>query len=112
VLAATEFSNPLFISGFTNDGYCREGMGYWNYGFGHYVTMGIAVRAATGGRLDILTGDKLRCASPRSQRLSDPAGPLALVTRTAAARRATRSGRSCGRSTPRPCAQTPPRSHC
>ena len=60
VLAATEFSNPLFISGFTDDGYCSEGMGYWNYGFGHYVTMGLAVRAATGGRLDILTGDKLR----------------------------------------------------
>lgn len=60
VLAATEFSNPFFIGGFTDDGYCSEGMGYWNYGFGHYVTMGLAVRAATGGRLDILTGDKLR----------------------------------------------------
>lgn len=60
VLAALEFSNPFFVSGFTDDGYCSEGMGYWNYGFGHYVMMGLAVRAATGGRLDLFTGDKLR----------------------------------------------------
>ena len=59
VLAAMEFSNPFFISGFTDDGYCSEGMGYWNYGFGHYVMMGLAVRAATGGRLDIFTDEKL-----------------------------------------------------
>ncbi|HRR32937.1 MAG TPA: heparinase II/III family protein [Kiritimatiellia bacterium] len=59
VLAAVEFSNPFFISGFTDDGYCSEGMGYWNYGFGHYVMMGLAVRAATGGQLDLFTCDKL-----------------------------------------------------
>lgn len=60
VLAAMEISNPLFISGFTGDGYCSEGMGYWNYGFGHFVMMGLAVREATGGRLDIFQGEKLK----------------------------------------------------
>jgi len=60
VLAAMEISNPVFISGFTGDGYCSEGMGYWNYGFGHFVTMGLAVREATGGRLDIFQGEKLQ----------------------------------------------------
>ncbi len=60
VLAAMEISNPWFISGFTEDGYCSEGMGYWNYGFGHYVMMGLAVRDATRGRLDIFQGEKLR----------------------------------------------------
>lgn len=60
VLAATEVSHPFFIGGFTDDGYCSEGMGYWNYGFGHYVMMGLAVRAATDGRLDVFKGDKLR----------------------------------------------------
>ena len=59
VLAAMEISNPRFISGFTHDGYCSEGMGYWNYGFGHFVAMGLAVREATGGRLDIFKGKKL-----------------------------------------------------
>jgi hypothetical protein len=60
VLAAMEISNPHFISGFTDDGYCSEGMGYWNYGFGHFVMMGLAVREATGGRLDIFQGEKLK----------------------------------------------------
>ena len=60
VLAAMEISNPHFISGFTDDGYCSEGMGYWNYGFGHFAMMGLAVREATGGRLDIFQGEKLK----------------------------------------------------
>ena len=60
VLAAMEISNPIFISGFTGDGYCSEGMGYWNYGFCHFVMMGLAVREATGGRLDILQGEKFK----------------------------------------------------
>jgi len=59
VLAAMEISNPRFISGFTGDGYCSEGMGYWNYGFGHFVALGLAVRDATGGHLDIFKGKKL-----------------------------------------------------
>lgn len=60
ILAAVEKFNPIFISGFTNDGYCSEGMGYWNYGFGHEVMMGLEIRAATQGKLDILSGDKTR----------------------------------------------------
>ncbi|MBN2450943.1 MAG: heparinase II/III family protein [Lentisphaeria bacterium] len=53
-LAAMESSNPYFLSGFTEDGYCSEGMGYWSYGFGHYLMLGDMVRKATGGRLNIL----------------------------------------------------------
>lgn len=60
VLAAMERSNPKFLGGFTDDGYCSEGMGYWNYGFGHYVMMGLAVRESTGGRLDLFGGEKFR----------------------------------------------------
>lgn len=59
-LAGMEVSNPYFLSGFTNDGYCSEGMGYWNYGFGHYMMLGIMVRDATSGRLDIFTDPKLK----------------------------------------------------
>ncbi|NMA40194.1 MAG: hypothetical protein GX937_08435 [Lentisphaerae bacterium] len=53
-VAAMEISNPLFLGGFTPDGYCSEGIGYWNYGFGHYLYMAAMVRLATGGKLDIL----------------------------------------------------------
>lgn len=59
-LAAMEVSNPFFLGGFTDDGYCSEGMGYWNYGFGHFTMMGLEVRAATGGKLDIFQGEKLK----------------------------------------------------
>ncbi|NOY81445.1 MAG: hypothetical protein GXP31_10630 [Kiritimatiellaeota bacterium] len=57
-LAAMEISNPYFISGFTDDGYCSEGVGYWNYGFGHYLGLGLTVRDATGDRLDIFGKDR------------------------------------------------------
>ncbi|MCK5801653.1 MAG: heparinase II/III family protein [Lentisphaeria bacterium] len=59
ILAAAELSNPYFLSGFTEDGYCSEGMGYWNYGFGHFMALGLAARAATGGKLDFFQGEKL-----------------------------------------------------
>jgi hypothetical protein len=28
-----------FLKGFTADGYCSEGVGYWSYGFGHYMLL-------------------------------------------------------------------------
>ncbi|MBM3855711.1 MAG: hypothetical protein FJ399_21585, partial [Verrucomicrobia bacterium] len=46
-------------SGFTDDGYCSEGIGYWSYGFGHQVLLAETVAAATGGRLRLLQGAKL-----------------------------------------------------
>ncbi|MHC4179866.1 MAG: hypothetical protein ACYSWU_20360, partial [Planctomycetota bacterium] len=42
-----------FLRGFTPDGYCSEGVGYWNYGFGHYVMLAETLRQATGGKLDM-----------------------------------------------------------
>ncbi|OGV78365.1 MAG: hypothetical protein A3K19_20075 [Lentisphaerae bacterium RIFOXYB12_FULL_65_16] len=59
-LAGMEMSNPYFISGFADDGYCTEGMGYWNYGFGHYMFLGETVWAATDGRLNLYQDPKLK----------------------------------------------------
>ena len=53
ILAAMEHSIPFFLNGFTNDGYCSEGIGYWNYGFGHFTILAETVLAATDGRLDL-----------------------------------------------------------
>ena len=44
----------FFLSGFTPDGYCSEGIGYWNFGFGHFLMLGEAIRQATAGRTDLL----------------------------------------------------------
>jgi len=53
VLAAEKYSRN-FLNGFTPDGYCSEGVGYWNYGFGHYLALAEAVRRATRGGVDLL----------------------------------------------------------
>jgi hypothetical protein len=53
VVAAEKYSKN-FLAGFTPDGYCSEGLGYWNYGYGHYVLLGEMVRRATGGQVDLM----------------------------------------------------------
>jgi hypothetical protein len=53
-VAAAEHYIRNFLKGFTPDGYCSEGLGYWNYGFGHFVMLGEAVRQATGNKIDLL----------------------------------------------------------
>ena len=51
---------PFYIAGFPADGYCSEGMGYWNYGWGHYLQVSLAVRQATGGKVDFFADPKTR----------------------------------------------------
>ena len=53
-------SVPYALAGYTNDGYCSEGMGYWNYGYGHHLAMGLSIRAATGGKVDLFTDPKTK----------------------------------------------------
>jgi len=53
-VAAAEHYIRSFLSGFTPDGYCSEGVGYWNYGFGHYIMLAEAVRRATNNKLDLM----------------------------------------------------------
>ena len=52
-VAAGEHYIKNYLAGFTPDGYCGEGIGYWNYGFGHYILLTESVRRATGGQLDL-----------------------------------------------------------
>ena len=53
-IAATEFYIRNFLKGFTPDGYCSEGLSYWNYGFGHFAMLGETMRQATSGAVDLL----------------------------------------------------------
>lgn len=52
VLAGMERSMPRYLAGFGEDGYCSEGLAYWNYGFGHFILLAETVRRATGGAMD------------------------------------------------------------
>ena len=51
--AAAEQYIANFLSGFTEDGYCSEGIGYWNYGYGCFVRLDSMLRGATGDRLNL-----------------------------------------------------------
>lgn len=62
-VAAAERSTEYFLSGFTADGYCSEGMGYWNYGFGHFVMLSETLVQATGGKLDLMADKKAEAAA-------------------------------------------------
>ena len=55
-----EGSVPFALRGYTDDGYCSEGMGYWNYGYGHHIMMGLSLRAATGGKVDLFADPKTK----------------------------------------------------
>ncbi|MDO4557443.1 MAG: alpha-L-fucosidase [Planctomycetia bacterium] len=54
-VAAAEEKSEIFLNGFTADGYCSEGIGYWNYGFGAFVDMAETLYLVTEGRLDWFT---------------------------------------------------------
>jgi hypothetical protein len=62
-IAAAEHYSRNFLDGFTDDGYCSEGLGYWNYGFGYYVMLSEAVHQATGGKVDLLANDRAKAAA-------------------------------------------------
>ncbi len=49
-----------FLEGFGDDGGCAEGVGYWQYGFGYYVYFSEMLYDLTGGRIDLLTGERIR----------------------------------------------------
>jgi len=59
-VASAEKYIQSFLAGFTDDGYCSEGLGYWNYGFGHFVMLGHTLLGQTGGRLDLLADPRVR----------------------------------------------------
>ena len=49
---AGERGMRFFLESFLPDGYCTEGIGYWNYGYGHFLEFTMAARKATGGFVD------------------------------------------------------------
>ena len=60
LVAAAEAYGRNTLRGFTDDGYCSEGLGYWMYGFGHYARLREALHQGTGGRLDLFADPKVR----------------------------------------------------
>jgi hypothetical protein len=63
-IAAAERAVPYALLGYTDDGYCSEGIGYWNYGYGHHMQLALSVRNATGGKVDF-------CADPKTKKIME-----------------------------------------
>ncbi|MGB2806792.1 MAG: heparinase II/III family protein, partial [Sedimentisphaerales bacterium] len=59
-IAAAEEYSKNFLKGFTADGYCSEGLGYWNYGFGYYIMLSETIYQATKGKVDLLRDPKVK----------------------------------------------------
>jgi hypothetical protein len=60
VVAAAEHYSRNFLAGFPPDGYCTEGLGYWDYGFGNYVLLCETLWQATGGGVDLFALSEAR----------------------------------------------------
>lgn len=67
----------VFLSGFGRDGYCSEGVGYWNYGFGHFAVLAETLLAQTGGKLDLYRKPAVRriAAAPSLLEIADGVYP-------------------------------------
>ena len=58
--ASAEKYSQYSLDGYTPDGYCSEGVGYWNYGFGHYVMLAETIKQATAGKVDLLAAERIK----------------------------------------------------
>jgi hypothetical protein len=77
LLLSAEKDLRTYLISFEPDGYCSEGLGYWNYGFGHYAALAEMVHRQTGGALDWfrLPGVQLAALYPRKITLQPGAFP-------------------------------------
>lgn len=59
-VAVAEYYSQSSLLGYTDDGFCSEGLGYFNYGFDHYIILREEIMQATGGRIDLFASPKMR----------------------------------------------------
>jgi energy-converting hydrogenase Eha subunit E len=59
-MALAESLVKNFRDGFADDGVCVEGVGYWSYGFMHYISLSELLRYGTGNAIDLLDEPKMR----------------------------------------------------
>ncbi len=58
-----------FLLGFGEDGCCREGAGYWNYGFGYFVYFADLLKTYTNGQIDLFKKEIVKKAACFQQRI-------------------------------------------
>ncbi len=68
-VATAEKYIAYFLKGFTDDGYCSEGIGYWNYGYGCFVRLDHMLKEATNGHVDLFSHSKAKIAGLFARRM-------------------------------------------
>ncbi len=58
--AAAEHYIQHYDKGFNSDGYDTEGLGYWNYGFSHFIELRENLFRTTSGKIDLLADKKMQ----------------------------------------------------
>lgn len=75
-IAAGEHYSQYFINGFTEDGYCDEGPGYWVYGFGDFIGLREVLADATAGKIDLFDRPKTIRMALYGKRIGFPGGDV------------------------------------
>lgn len=73
-VAAAEKYITYFLKGFTDDGYCSEGIDYWNYGYGCFVRLDHILKEATNGHVDLFSHTKAKNAGLFARRMEITSG--------------------------------------
>ncbi len=63
-------TSECYLRGFEDDGCCKEGYGYWNYGFSYYCLFASMVRDYTDGRIDLFKKPKVHAIALFQQNAS------------------------------------------
>ena len=58
-----------FLGGYGDDGFCAEGVGYWNYGFGFYIAWADLIRDFTGGKRNEFARPKVKSIAAYLQKI-------------------------------------------
>lgn len=58
-----------YLSGFADDGICKEGVGYWHYGFGFFTVYADMLRRFTDGKVDYFARPKVRTVATFLQKM-------------------------------------------
>ncbi len=60
VLRRVTDSMERYLLGFSEEGVCTEGTGYWTYGFTFYTCFAELLYQRTGGRIELMKGERVR----------------------------------------------------
>lgn len=75
LLERLQSSLVYYRNGFSKDGACMEGLGYFTYGMSFYAAFAQELEAYTGGKVDLMAGEQIKKIMEFQQKCYFPGGP-------------------------------------